>query len=61
MNNKVILITGANGLIGREVADALASAGANLAKKTLQLIATQGRKFGIGSLSGISRRVKVPL
>ncbi len=30
LNNKVILITGANGLIGREVADAVASAGANL-------------------------------
>ena len=31
LTDKVILITGANGLIGREVADALASAGANLA------------------------------
>ena len=30
LTNKVVLITGANGLIGREVADALASAGANL-------------------------------
>ncbi len=31
LTNKVILITGANGLIGREVADAVGSAGANLA------------------------------
>jgi NAD(P)-dependent dehydrogenase (short-subunit alcohol dehydrogenase family) len=30
LTNKVILITGANGLIGREVADALGSAGADL-------------------------------
>jgi len=31
LTNKVVFVTGANGLIGREVSDALASAGANLA------------------------------